>query len=65
MQSQQLNEIIIEQRRQQLDRIDRNTIDAIEGMRSHDCIRRAVASRLVRLGMTLDHDAGVREALAR
>ena len=65
MQSQQFNEILIEQRRAELDRIDRHTMEAIDEARAHEGLRRAVASVFVRIGMTLDRDAGVREALAR
>jgi hypothetical protein len=65
MQSQQINEILIEQRRWELDHLNRHTIEALEEMRGHEGLRRNVASALVRLGMTLDHDASVREMLAR
>jgi hypothetical protein len=65
MHSQHIDEILIEQRRLALDQISRHTIDAMDQMQEHDGLRRSVASALVRLGMTLDRDAGVREALAR
>ncbi|MEX2227916.1 MAG: hypothetical protein WEB52_15890 [Dehalococcoidia bacterium] len=65
MHSQQIDEIMIEQRQRQLEHISPHTIAALDEMHRHEGVRRAVASALVRLGMTLDHDAGVREALAR
>jgi hypothetical protein len=65
MQSQQFNEILIEQRRKELDRLSPHKIEAMNERRAHEGFRRAVASAFVRIGMTLDHDAGVREALAR
>ena len=59
MQSQQITEILIEQRRHELDRVSQHTVAAFEAKREHDGLRHAVASALVRLGTTLDGDAAV------
>jgi hypothetical protein len=65
MMNQHIDEILIEQRRRELDRISPHTIAALEERRHREGMRHTLASALVRLGMTLDHDAGAREALAR
>jgi hypothetical protein len=59
MPSQQITEILIEQRRLELDRINPHTLAALQAKREHDGLRHAVASALVRLGTTLDGDAAV------
>jgi hypothetical protein len=65
MMNQHIDEILIEQRRRELDRISPHTIEAIDARQHRESVRHAIASALVRLGTTLDRDAGVREALAR
>ena len=65
MHSQQTNEIIIELRQRELERISPHTIEAMQTMRGHAGIRHTVAAALVRLGTTLDRDAIVRTAVAR
>lgn len=65
MMNQHIDEILIEQRRRELDRINPHTIEAMEERRHQEGVRHTVAAALVRLGMTLDRDAGGREALAR
>ena len=65
MQSQQITEILIEQRRLELDRISPHTLAAFEAKREHDGLRHAVAAALVRLGTTLDRDAVGAKALVR
>ena len=65
MMNQLIDEILIEQRRRELDRINPHTIAAMEERRHQVGVRHTVAAALVRLGMTLDRDAGGREVLAR
>jgi hypothetical protein len=65
MQSQHINEILIEQRRRELEKLNPLTLEALEQAHRREGLRRSVASALMRLAFTLDHDAGVREALAR
>jgi len=65
MMNQHIDEILIEQRRRELDRISPHTIAAVEERSHRGSVRHTIASALVRLGTTLDRDAGVREALAR
>jgi hypothetical protein len=59
MQSQQITEILIEQRRQELDRVNAHTIAAFAEARQHEGLRHTLAAALVRLGTTLDGDAAV------
>jgi hypothetical protein len=66
MQSQQFNEIMIEVRRRELDRINPHIVEAMKTIRAqHGGLRHSVAAALVRLGMCLDRDAGARVAPAR
>lgn len=65
MDSYQIKEILVEQRRRALDAINPIHLEARQAVRHHDGWRRAIAAALVRLGMTLDREAGARAVLAR
>jgi hypothetical protein len=64
MDSPQIIEMLHDLRREELARISRHRIDALD-QRQREGVRRTVASALVRLAITLDHDAGARHVLAR
>lgn len=61
-----ITEIIHEQERRQLERVNTHKVAAMEERETHDGgVRRTIASALIKLGTSLDHNAALPRTVAR